>query len=185
MADEHTPTHSPAPQPDAGQSPKEQSGDSKLMRFIIWGLVGVFAIVALVDIASRQGFSKSLANLEEGIDTAEEPITLADFEKKYKSGLAIKTQGNREGLPTILYKWPSLFRQYEIHLTVESGEENVLATYSANDGPAALIGRPGSGEDPDSMLDEGDGPGDGEPAGGGPEDGREVKSLEDEDNPEK
>lgn len=176
MADEHSKS---AEQPSDTSPPSAHSGGSKIVRIIIWGLVGVFAFVALMDIASRQGFSTTLANLEDGMDKAEEPLTLGDFESQFKSGLAIKTTGSKNGVSTILYKWPSLFRPYELHLTVEPGDEQLLASYSTNDDPAALIGRPGS--EGDGTEDEGGGPGGGPgmgheegipgagaPGGGGP-----------------
>lgn len=195
MADEQS--NSAEQQPESGQPSEEHAGSSKMVRIIIWGLVLVFAGVALMDIASRKSYEKTLVNLEDGIDEAEEPLTLDDFENSIKSGMAIKTTGSKDGQSTILYKWPSLFRQYEIHLTVESGDEKLLATYSTNDDDnAALIGRPGSGEElDDSMLEEGGGPGGPGMNGGGPDglegdrpqrpESDDENPMEDNDNPEK
>lgn len=163
------------PSASGDSSAGEKPPRSKLERFVVWTVILLLVILAGMEALAQRGYSKSLEDFQTALDEAEEPLTLEDFETKYKSGLAIKSNGSKDGQSTILFKWPSLLRRYEMHFTLVPGDEQLLATYSTNDDPAGMIGRPDAGGD--ETGDEGgagpEGPGmvgdGGDPdAGGGP-----------------
>ena len=115
---------------------------SKVERAIVWTLIGALIVVTGMEFLSKTGYSKTLDNLEEANTTPEQPLTLNYFLDNLKSGLAIRTKGEHEGRSTILFKWPSLVKKYELHLTVSPDDLQTLTTYATTDGPAGIVNQP-------------------------------------------
>ena len=157
----------------AGEKPPR----SKLERALVWTAIGFLLILTGLEALSQYGYRKTLSSLEDAIAEAKEPLTLEDFNNGIRKGLPIVTNGERGEEKTILYKWPSLLRRYELHLTTKPGAEQILNTYSTGDGPGALIGTSKAAGDSEDAEEGGPGmpmaggPGGG-PGGGGPGGGR-------------
>lgn len=143
--------------PPASEKPPR----SKVERIVVWSLIGLLAIFAAVEAQSQIGYRKTLEAFESANDKNEETLTLGLFESKLKKCLAIKTNGTKDEQSTILYKWPSLLRNYEIHFTLIPGEDQLLASYATHNSPAAMIGQPNQENDlvNDPGPEEGDAPG--------------------------
>lgn len=124
-------------------STDKKGGRSKLERIIVWAVIGVLVAITAVEGLAQQGYSKTLTGFQTATDEATERLTLKDFESEHKNGFAFRTDESQDGKTTIRYKWPSLFRQYELSFIVEPGDEQVLVSYWSNDDPAAAISRPG------------------------------------------
>lgn len=118
----------------------EKPPRSKVERAVVWTVIGLLILITGMEALARAGYKKTLDDFETAMLETKEPLTLNHFNSKLKSGLAIQTQGEHEGRPTILFRWPSLVKKYEMHLTV-SGDDT-LATYATNEGPAGLVPQP-------------------------------------------
>ena len=132
--------------PESPQAP-EKPPRSKIERAIVWTVIAVLLLITGMEALSMKGYDTTLENFEEANDAAEQPMTLAYFKSDLKSGLAIQTTGEREGRSTVLFKWPSLMKNYELHLTV--APDNVITTYATSEGPAGMVNGPRSKGGPD------------------------------------
>ncbi len=111
---------------DPSPSPAEKPGRSKLERAIVWTVIGGLIVVTGMEALASWTYAKTVSNLETAIDETETALTLADFNKNIKTGLAIQSTGDRDGEPTISYSWPSLLKEYKLHLTVANdGSQNL------------------------------------------------------------
>ena len=187
MENEHLPS-------DASSSKPEKPPRSKLERAIVWTLIGVLLIFVGVEALAKTGYDKTVKDLQTTIDTAEAPLTLNDFQSKVKSGLAVQGTGEHDGIPTVLFTWPSLVKKYQIHFTVNGDAEQTLATFATGTDPAESIRYRTKGEDipvdfgmpageggPASHMETGaeageSGPGGNDPSGEGTSQGDEQKA---------
>jgi hypothetical protein len=149
----------------AGGARGEKPRRSKLERALVWTVILVLVALTGMEAMAQRGYSKTLEGLETAIDDATEQLTLGDFETEHKNGLTVKSEVTKDGESAILYKWPSLLRRYEMYFTVEPGDEQILATYSTNDEPRAIIRLATVGDPGEDEGGEGGGGGGG---GGGP-----------------
>jgi hypothetical protein len=181
-------------QPGHNSSASEKPPRSKLERAIVWTVIGLLVVFAGVEALAKFGYEKTITNLQEATGSATEPLTLDDFHSDLKSGLPIQGTGESNGRQTILFTWPSLVKEYDLHLTVSADGNQTLQTFSTGTDPAEFIryrspdeegaepsdtdmamagGGPGArSEGGRSGGPGGGGPGGGGPGGGGPGGGR-------------
>ncbi len=155
MENEHLPSN-------AASSKPEKPPRSKLERAIVWTLIGLLLVFVGVEALAKTGYDKTVKDLQTTIDTAENPLTLDDFQSKVKSGLAIQSTGEHDGTPTVLFTWPSLVKKYHLHFTVNDDAEQTLATFATGTDAAESIRYRTKGED--IPVNFGMPPGEGGPA---------------------
>lgn len=179
MSDVQSPGKEPTGQHgDVAKPQKQKKGRSTGERIIVWSLIGLLAVFAAVEGLARYGFTQTVAALEPVADSADG----ASFPlNEVVHGLPLKSGPEREGLQqwVVTYRWPSLVKNYEIRVTVDSEADDAqvvaFMTPEADVQAADVDTPPGDPGDPGPEMPSGPGAEPGEPGGEKPDESGDEK----------
>ena len=137
---------------DERETPK---GRSPVERLIVWSLIGVLVVVVGIEAASKNGYDKTFAAVQDRFINKEGMNRLSDLRPDISGWPSEKESdgqkvGGTAANKVIALKWFSFFKHYEIQLTVEASEEDpALISYATPDAaePEPIKTAGGSGED--------------------------------------
>lgn len=114
---------------------------SPVERALVWGGIGILALVVVWEAWARFGYSRTLSRWQDAMVAAERgngssALTLADAQRMV-SGSATKSMPERQGsFQVITYRWNSLFgRNYAISMSVTRGEAPEVVGLQTADAP--------------------------------------------------
>lgn len=109
---------------DTGESGKKRS---PVERAIVWGVIGVLVVVVAIEGRARMAYSSTLSSLGALVKQAEqndEYVTLSQARAAYSGSPTEESQPAGRFEQSIILKWFSLLKTYQIEIQVEPGEDD-------------------------------------------------------------
>lgn len=143
----------PNPQPDPraksklGKSRKpDKKRRSPWERIIVWAGIAILLLVVLAEWSSKTNYQKSFQALDSQIkgvrETGEEKSVTLDEAKKNIFGYAVQTEVAGPDIRKIKYRWPSLFKTYQLLLTVTPADHVTMMESVVADDKSAAFAKP-------------------------------------------
>jgi hypothetical protein len=121
--------------PSKPKTPSEKPARNPVERAIVWGLIGISAVVVVIEFRAKRGYDSSLAYIQKRVnesngagDTENAPALKLSEVKEHLSGGPSLSKVNKSplGEKTMTLKWLSLFKRYELILVVNNGTDGGL-----------------------------------------------------------
>lgn len=134
MAD--TPSTPDDVSPDEAEIPKSRS---PVERAIVWTLIAGLCVVLGIEYLSQRGYNSTRVALEELLENPEAMVAMSKV-RTLISGSPSETQakGKKRGTEVIELRWFSLFKHYQVDLTIEADEADPLLIGLATPGAPAV-----------------------------------------------
>ena len=110
MSDAPAPSNAPAA-PAKKRHPIE--------RALVWGGIVVLLAVLGWEFSAREGYNRSMHDLEEAVQKPSETPLTAENVRQYVHGYAVWGETKYLNSKLITLKWPSLFKQYQFNLALD------------------------------------------------------------------
>jgi hypothetical protein len=120
-----------SPKPAAASAPRR----SPLERVVVWGGIILLLAVVYLEWNSKNNYRLSLGKLESAMQQSNkaedlEGISQEDAQRSI-SGFAKRGEQTVQGTSQITYTWPSLFKKYQVKLSLDkSGRVTLVETDS-------------------------------------------------------
>ena len=105
------------PNPAASTAPSTKRHPAE--RFLVWG--GILVLLALLgwEWSARNGYERSMHDVEEAVRTAGDKELTPEDTKKYVHGYAVWGETTHLNSRLITLKWPSLFKKYQFNMALD------------------------------------------------------------------
>ena len=123
---------------------KEPSGKrSPRERALVWGAIAALLVIVVFEWSSQRQFQASLTRLERAIEASPstgrflgiprhevethiDGITFRDQKSHYLERLTTRKEEEAEIQHELIFRWPSLFKKYQLIVTVNSDDRAIL-----------------------------------------------------------
>ncbi len=127
---------------------------SKEARIAVWIIMGLLGLVVVIEWHASHGYNKSLARFQQRLVESETGAALTLFEVRTTlSGFPSQTTVKESGRQVVILQWFSLFRHYQIALTLGVDDQAVIALRTGAEAPVDLQQRSNTEYSADASQD--------------------------------